>query len=205
MKKMTLKILLIFLTSFVSSAQAEELFEILPNTKLQLNRKIFSKIQGFGTTFKVVESTSFESQVNKLFDKTPTAKPMAVQGDFNGDGEMDLAVLAQRKVKGGKIQVAAFLALATKLKRSNLVDYELHVISSWQQAPGKFEQYLSLNEQTYMDFTKANIPPRDLIQLETLGGPTTAYYYLKRSSDKPPVGKLVASPHIYKYQGQFEK
>ena len=80
-------------------AQAEITFNKPQKGEVQINEALQKSILKWDADFKVFPLKSFPPTVIGLFRDAKDELPMAVGGDFNGDGEKDYAVMGYNKTQ----------------------------------------------------------------------------------------------------------
>jgi hypothetical protein len=124
------------------------------------SKSIESPVDSFlktNTTFSL--KSNFTEDVKKMLG--PKRNPALVKGDFNGDGTTDfVSILSQPKMDYMVFFYSDGKIFQTKYKK----------------IPKLNNTYLTTVPEKQVQSGLPNDKPRDLVQLETYYGPTTAYY-----------------------------
>lgn len=158
---------IIFTTIFAANVNAEALFSINADRSIKLNAAAEQALLSKRVKVKLLTYSEFSEGVQSLFNDLAGVSPIAFSSDFNGDGNLDLAVIA-----GNNDKIYA-LALIAKEKV-----YEVLVLDQWprNKEGGETTYVTRLTSDRVRVKKGSKRKAQDVIQVETYLGAVNAFF-----------------------------
>lgn len=166
---------------FYLSQAGVQLKNTATEKKVILDKEALAVLKKWDPHFTVFQLNNYPQTVVNLFSDAKQELPMAILADFNGDQQMDIALMGHNKKKERIVilvaQEKSYIAVEVQSR-----DYKDPALSFIKTDNKKREKglgfYLSLLSSQDLRFSKnkkTSFKP-DALQLENFGGETSAYY-----------------------------
>ena len=181
---------------FTCSVSFADVFNSEDNS-VELNDKLRSVIEEFNPSFRLYNFDDYAPKVRSYYKDAKNILPMAVEGDFNGDRKLDIALMGY--VKDEKPETHILMILDYKESPS------LHVVRSAgyydpntvvklpANEDGDLEEqnglifYLSRLSSDHLEFPEGKVSS-DALQLEIWGSSTTSAHVFRGDRVQPSSG-----------------
>jgi hypothetical protein len=156
---------------------------------VQISEDIQKALKKWDANFQVFPLKSFPPTVIGLFRDAKNESPMAVSGDFNGDGQTDFAIMGFNKTQQKIVilvkQEKDYIPVLVNTEKYK--DPEKSFLDTEDTGREKgLSTYVSLLSAKDIEVGKKSTFAKkpDALQIENYGGVTTAYYLKSTSKNK---------------------
>lgn len=145
-------------------------------TSLEVDLSAKKAIEKWNPRFTTYEMSDFPVLVKDLFANRKRELPMAVKGDFNGDGAVDYAFLGHDAKKTYAVFALKFpVGFKIKVAHSEAyLDPKKSSVTDGTMSAQGLTLYIGLAEKQEIGMSRIN-SSADVLFVETFGGPNSLY------------------------------